>query len=412
MSALPETRPARKRALLAIAVLVAVAAIAYGVYWFLYLSHFQDTDDAYVQGNVVLVTSQVAASITYNFCTQALGTCTAPTGLIANTGVSHTSQTGFPANATSFAVRGTSTDSNSCLMSTANWSCYTRAAGSAGTGAVTHTIAGVHAPTAAQTVYIRITTYSDTAYTTAIDTGNVAVSFNSTYTINARVQEVLTFCVGNILSSTVDDATTQIVSSCAGATGTSIDLGNITTALTISPASVANGGDNKNAYVMVQTNAQTGVAVGYRAVQDTSSGKLKVVGATCSGVSTTDQCFNSQGTSQATFTAGTENFGMTVAGTNCGAATSSYACVYASGTHHLKAVSGYQGQGTFGSSWTYGTSNGFAYDDTGAATVPLASSTNAVANEALVLKYAATAQVTTPTGVYQAQQDFIATPTF
>jgi membrane fusion protein (multidrug efflux system) len=64
MSALSETRPARKRALFAIALLVAVAGLAYGVYWYLYLSHYEDTDDAYVQGNVVLVTPQVAGTVT------------------------------------------------------------------------------------------------------------------------------------------------------------------------------------------------------------------------------------------------------------------------------------------------------------------------------------------------------------
>ena len=55
--------PNRARALLAIAAVVAIAAIAYGVYWFLYLNHYQDTDDAYVQGNVVQVTPQVAGTV-------------------------------------------------------------------------------------------------------------------------------------------------------------------------------------------------------------------------------------------------------------------------------------------------------------------------------------------------------------
>ena len=355
-------------------------------------------------------------SLTYQFCTTALGTCTTPTGLDARTSSTQVSQTGFPTNGTAFVVKNTTSDVGSCLQSTGGvqYACYARTQATAGGGALTHTIGGVVEPSVIGTVYIRITTYSDTAYLTAVDSGTVAISFNDRFTINARVQEVLTACVGSILSTTVNDATTQIVPDCTTATGTSIDLGNITsTAISTSPVAVASGGDNKNAYFMVQTNAQSGVAVGYRAVQDTSSGKLKVVGQSCSGVSTTDQCFNSQGTSQATFTAGTENFGMTVAGTNCGSVPgAAYSCTYASGTHHLKAVSGYQGQGTFGSSWTFGTGNGFAYDDTGASTVSLASSSNVVANEALLLKYAATAQVTTPTGVYQAQQDFIATPTF
>jgi membrane fusion protein (multidrug efflux system) len=55
--------PARKRALLAIAIVVLVAAVVYGIYWFLYLNHFQDTDDAYVQGNIVQVTPQIAGTV-------------------------------------------------------------------------------------------------------------------------------------------------------------------------------------------------------------------------------------------------------------------------------------------------------------------------------------------------------------
>jgi membrane fusion protein (multidrug efflux system) len=55
--------PNRARAMLAIAAVVALAGIAYGIYWYLYLSHYQDTDDAYVQGNVVQVTPQVAGTV-------------------------------------------------------------------------------------------------------------------------------------------------------------------------------------------------------------------------------------------------------------------------------------------------------------------------------------------------------------
>jgi membrane fusion protein (multidrug efflux system) len=55
--------PKRTHALLAIGALVVVGALAYGIYWYLYLSHYEDTDDAYVQGNVVQVTPQVAGTV-------------------------------------------------------------------------------------------------------------------------------------------------------------------------------------------------------------------------------------------------------------------------------------------------------------------------------------------------------------
>ena len=56
-SAAPAPHPARKKALAAVAGVVAVAGLAYGAYWTLVLNHYESTDNAYVQGNVVQVTS-------------------------------------------------------------------------------------------------------------------------------------------------------------------------------------------------------------------------------------------------------------------------------------------------------------------------------------------------------------------
>ncbi|MEO6363523.1 MAG: efflux RND transporter periplasmic adaptor subunit, partial [Caldimonas sp.] len=53
----------RKVALLSVAGVVLLAAIAYGIYWALVLNHFESTDNAYVQGNVVQVTPQVAGTV-------------------------------------------------------------------------------------------------------------------------------------------------------------------------------------------------------------------------------------------------------------------------------------------------------------------------------------------------------------
>ena len=55
--------PARKRALLGVAGLVVVAGIAYGIYYALVLNHYESTDNAYVQGNVVQLTPQVAGTV-------------------------------------------------------------------------------------------------------------------------------------------------------------------------------------------------------------------------------------------------------------------------------------------------------------------------------------------------------------
>ena len=55
--------PARKKALSAVMALVVVAGVAYGAYWALVLNHYESTDNAYVQGNVVQITPQVSGTV-------------------------------------------------------------------------------------------------------------------------------------------------------------------------------------------------------------------------------------------------------------------------------------------------------------------------------------------------------------
>ncbi len=55
--------PARKKALTGVAAAVVVAGIAYGAYWALVLNHYESTDNAYVQGNVVQLTPQVGGTV-------------------------------------------------------------------------------------------------------------------------------------------------------------------------------------------------------------------------------------------------------------------------------------------------------------------------------------------------------------
>ncbi|WP_241650224.1 multidrug efflux MFS transporter periplasmic adaptor subunit EmrA [Rosenbergiella collisarenosi] len=62
----PNTPPVKKRRkplLLLLAVACIVVAIAYGLYWFLVLSHQQNTDDAYVAGNQIQISPQVSGSV-------------------------------------------------------------------------------------------------------------------------------------------------------------------------------------------------------------------------------------------------------------------------------------------------------------------------------------------------------------
>ena len=66
-AAKPETKPSptnpRRKALGLIAVAVLLAGAGYGAYWALALNHVESTDNAYVNGNVVQITPQVAGTV-------------------------------------------------------------------------------------------------------------------------------------------------------------------------------------------------------------------------------------------------------------------------------------------------------------------------------------------------------------
>ena len=60
---LPQQNPRRKRALLALTAVVAVGGLAWGGYEWRVGSHYETTDNAYVQGNVVQITPQVGGTV-------------------------------------------------------------------------------------------------------------------------------------------------------------------------------------------------------------------------------------------------------------------------------------------------------------------------------------------------------------
>ncbi|WP_414450983.1 EmrA/EmrK family multidrug efflux transporter periplasmic adaptor subunit [Burkholderia sp. 22PA0099] len=53
----------RKRMMALLAVVVVIAAVAYGLYYFLVARFHEDTDDAYVNGNIVQITPQVTGTV-------------------------------------------------------------------------------------------------------------------------------------------------------------------------------------------------------------------------------------------------------------------------------------------------------------------------------------------------------------
>jgi hypothetical protein len=374
-------------------------------------------------------------------CTTSVGTypgntCTAPTGMSgAGNGFSNVafvSQSGWQ-GATNFAID--STGANDCTPS-ANVICANRTDTTSQT-ATSRTIVfnTIKNPSSTNTAfYVGIQTYTTNNYTSIslTDNGTTASAVVQTLTTFAAVAEVLNFCVG---STTVNDASTNVANDCTAMSGTSINLGTLdTTTITTSPVT-GNGADTKNGVAMVRSNAGNGVVVEYDAIQQSGTnhrGTLRIGATNCDHPGSqvgypqngfdgtndfTDSCINAAGTTQNAFTAGTEEFGMTIAGVNFGS-TTSYTCTYGTppgNTCNLKPQANYLGQGTSGSSEAFGTSNGFAWDETGTAE-PIASSASStvkqVDDEALILSYAATPSITTKFGIYQAQTDFIAVPTY
>ena len=272
------------------------------------------------------------------------------------------------------------------------------------------------------TFYVRIRAYNDASLqndTTQVFEGVVAQSTSQTLNVSARVQERLSFCVG---ATDVDDATSDPGADCGAISGTNVDLGVVDDNPSISPVDADDGGNERNGIAFINTNAAAGSTVQYAALQESSSGKLKVDGTTCTNnISTIDQCFNSLN-SLSTLTA--EGFGMTVAGVNCGSNDDSgYTCDYSTGDTSLGPVGDYIGAGSYtaGTIGTYVTTNDatnqFIWDDTGtynviAQTSPAGTGTNVIDDEALILKFGARAALTTPTGLYDVDADFVATPTF
>src|SRR3569623_1674181 len=53
----------RRQALTALAAVVGVAGLGWGAYEWLVASHYESTDNAYVQGNVIQITPQVGGTV-------------------------------------------------------------------------------------------------------------------------------------------------------------------------------------------------------------------------------------------------------------------------------------------------------------------------------------------------------------
>lgn len=289
---------------------------------------------------------------------------------------------------TNFTVSGTDATTDEVILSSATG----RSVSSANSDVVSFVITGItNESTTAGTFYARLVTYDadNTAYAdnnvgTYIDAGGVALSTTNDVTINARVQEQLSFCVGATSAYTgVSDCST-------GWSGQTVDLGVLdnTTTSTSATANTARDGNGLEGAFFVSTNAYYGVKVYY-----TSPNSLKVSGvleANCEEgtTSSTDQCINSPAASAAFPSAGTEKFGMSIPNFDDNANP--------------------DGEGTMSASNDYGT--GYAWNTTAA--TEIASSTGVIAEEVAQLLFKGNAAITTPSGYYTTSANFVAVAKF
>lgn len=289
-------------------------------------------------------------------------------------------------NSSSFASASFTAGSGTTAPFTSNWAQSSRnatdyvinyATGDTLSNATTYTVrlTGVVNPNAANTsYYVRVYTYSDSAATTQVDFGAMALSTARQITVSANVQESLTFCVG----TTGTDCT-------GGLTGTTVNLGTGTD--NVLSTSSPSGGESK---MSADTNATSGYVIQYTTTSPGGTG-----GSTCAGsLSSTNDCITDAGGTAGTFTPGSSKFGINLRN---------------NATPNIGADIG--GSGTGSVNATYNTIDSFAFQ-AGSTPRTVASASGPTLSNNYVVSYAAQAGNTTKPGAYSAIFTWICTGTF
>lgn len=216
----------------------------------------------------VPTTGTAIKSVSLTACTTASGACSTPAGFVNSSSTLVSQPSGLGA-ASGWTVN-TSTAGSLRVLNAAN--------ATTPSGAVAVSWGNVTNPTATNTTYyLRMSTYSDAAWTTELDSGTIAVSTATQIAVSASVDESLTFCTG----------TSGITSSsCASATGSAVTLG--------SGAVTASNPVTGTSQIGATTNATSGYSITYNGATLTSGGNtITPIGATAAASS-----------------AGTEQFGL------------------------------------------------------------------------------------------------------
>jgi len=331
-------------------------------------------------------TTATISSLSIMFCTTpipATGSCTTPTGFDASHVASIQSTTlagspsldtttANPSNTQGVCNGGTSTTRTNCIL--LKW-----ATGTAQTGSSVTAVFGGGAsdyitnPTSTGTFFARITTYSDNAYTTAVDSGTTASSTATQVTITAKVQEALNFSVGT--ASTAPGASCTPYSD-----GGTLSIGDPTNGLSSTTAYTG------YSYFRVSTNAINGTKIYYSGdTLKSGSNSITSVGESAGGTSST---------------AGTSQFGLAIDTTDsANYSFTSLAPVSSPNNYGL-------GNGTLASAK-------FQYNVSSVTTpIAIATTNNVITCDTGSVQYVANIATNTPPGIYTTAVNYIAVPTY
>lgn len=190
----------------------------------------------------------VIKSVSIDICTTAAGTCSTPTGFDNSVATLASQPVGLGA-ASGWTVDDTTAGSLRIKNATN---------ATAPSGSQTIVFGAVQNPTTTNTTFIgRITTYSDAAYTTAVDTGNVAASTATQIVLTGTMPESLVFCTGGTVG------TTSGVPDCTTATSGAVSFNQL-----FSPTSTAWA----SSQMAASTNAGSGYAITVNGPTMTSGG--------------------------------------------------------------------------------------------------------------------------------------------
>lgn len=291
-------------------------------------------------------TGTAVKSMQIQLCTTVSGACTTPAGFTSTSSTLASQPTGLGA-AAGWTVNS-ATAGSLRVLNAAN--------ATTPSGAVAVVWNGVTNPTATNTTFYGIiTTYSDSAWTTPIDTGSVALSTSTQIQVALTVGETLTFCTGTSITGT----------NCGTATGSLVSLGNGSTTATATGTSI----------MAASTNGSTGYSVTVAGTTLTSGGNT--ITALPTGAASA---------------IGTKQFGINLAGANTtpvvGAAVT--------------------GTGTGTAAVNYGTNNTFRFA-TGETIASASGPSNA---NAFTVGYIANIDGLTAAGAYTTTLTYVATANF